>query len=81
MTTFVDGPAKGKNLSLKRAPRFLRVVCEGSTWDALDQPDDTPKETEKLFAYEIVGEPYRVHLHCSGGRGGFYQCGSYKSVK
>ena len=55
MTRFVDGPAKGKVLMLRRAPRFLRVTEEAGQFDALDQLDDQPKPTEKLYAYEITG--------------------------
>jgi hypothetical protein len=48
MITFLDGPAKGQHLLLKRAPRFLRVTMtipsagpselQVAKWDALDQP-------------------------------------------
>lgn len=82
MTTFQDGPAKGQTLMLKRAAMFLRVVqnAEGK-WDALDQPEDTPAMDEKLFAYEITGKPYMVHLNCGRGKGsGFYPGPSYRFV-
>ncbi len=59
MTTFEDGPAKGQTLMLHRATIFLRVVVDdkasGMLWDALDQPDDVPKATEKLYAYQCTG--------------------------
>ena len=81
MTSFEDGPAKGQHLALKRAPRFLRVVREGAVWDALDQLTDQPKPNETLYAYEIVGQPFSVHINRAGGRGGFYMGGSYKLVE
>lgn len=58
MTRFVDGPAKGQLLLLKRAPLFLRVVlAPDGKWDALDQLEDKPAPEEKLFAYEITAPP------------------------
>lgn len=80
MTTFEDGPAKGQTLMLQRAPRFLRVTQHGATFDALDLMGDVPKPEEKLFVYEIVGEPGRIHINRSGGRGGFFSTGHYRFV-
>lgn len=57
MTTFVDGPAKGQTLMLKRAPLLLRVTQEGDKWDALDQLEDQPRSTETLHAYELACRP------------------------
>jgi len=71
MTTFKDGPAKGQTLMLRRAQMFLRVVQDPKgTWDALDQPDDTPKPEERLYAYRIDGQPAMAHYCIRGGRGG-----------
>lgn len=58
MTRFEDGPAAGVNLSLRRAPMFLRVVQNNQTgeWDALDQLDDTPEKNETIFVYKVHGE-------------------------
>ena len=81
MTTFEDGPAKGQHLMLKCAARFLRVVEANGTWDALDQPTDTPRPEEKLYAYEIAGQPGMCHLNCGRGRGGWYPIASYRFVK
>ena len=61
MTTFVDGPAKGQRLRLKRAARFLRVTEANGEWDALDQLTDHPRTDEKLWAYEITGQPGMMH--------------------
>jgi len=82
MTTFTDGPAKGKTLMLKRAARFLRVVESFGKFDALDQPGDRPTPSEKLYAYEIVESPGMAHINCGRGRGsGFYPVASYALVK
>lgn len=81
MTTFQDGPAKGQRLMLHRAARFLRVTELNGKWDALDQPSDTPRPDEKLYAYEIVGKP--GHMHLNTGRkpgGGFYPIAEYRFV-
>jgi hypothetical protein len=57
--SFIDGPAHGKTLMLKRAPVFLRVTLahynqEEVQIDALDRLDDKPDTTESLFAYRLV---------------------------
>jgi hypothetical protein len=70
MTRFVDGPAEGQVLELRRAPVFLRVVRNGDTWDALDQLDDTPKASEAITVYELVGEPARAHINAARRAGG-----------
>lgn len=80
MTTFQDGPAKGQRLMLRRAAHYLRVVESGGKFDALDQPDDQPEAGERLFAYEIVGEPSMCHIRASGGRGGSYPIATYRLV-
>lgn len=66
---FLDGPAAGTNLDLKRAPRFLRVVidCDG-TVDALDQLNDAPKPTEAIHVYRRQGPPARYHVLCTPRR-------------
>lgn len=78
MTTFVDGPAKGQRLRLKRAARFLRVVEANGKWDALDQVTDSPRPEEKLYAYEITGQPGMMHVDAAGGRSGWYPIASYR---
>ncbi len=58
MTRFLDGPAAGVCLELQRAAMFLRVVQgNDNKWDALDQLEDTPSQTETIHAYIIKGEP------------------------
>jgi hypothetical protein len=80
MTHFLDGPAKGQHLMLKRAVRFLRVTESRGKWDALDQPADEPRPDERLYAYEIAGEVGMCHIRASGGRSGFYPIAEYRVV-
>lgn len=63
MIEFIDGPAAGQALNLRRAPLYLRVVqAPGGEFDALDQLDDTPKPRETVHVYRRVGDVSRVHL-------------------
>ena len=84
MTRFLDGPAvESKMLLLKRAPHFLRVVQgPNGDWDALDQLDDRPSADEKVFAYEMVGEPTFCHIRRDkrAGGSGLYRGGTYRIV-
>jgi hypothetical protein len=86
MTTFSDGPAKGKRLMLRRTPIFLRVVVgpDGAV-DALDQLDDEPRPDERLYAYRFVRDGGSVHINsrdASGRRnGGFYRIAEYAPVE
>jgi hypothetical protein len=85
MTRFLDGPAKGTTLFLRRAPVYLRAVqsADGSThagaWDALDQLDDEPRSDERIVVYRLDGEPTWCHINRRGG-GGIYRGGSYRVV-
>lgn len=85
MTRFLDGPAIGKTLMLKRAPFFLRVTVsesrEKKTFDALDQLEDQPRPNEDLFVYEMVGKPGSCHVRCGNGGSGFYMVADYKMVE
>jgi hypothetical protein len=81
MIGFVDGPAASETLALRRAPILLRVVrSRQGKWDALDQPDDSPKAGEQIFVYRLAEKPTRYHL-CIRGKGkkegGFYWSGKY----
>lgn len=84
MTRFQDGPAQPKPLMLKRAPKFLRVTVDADgTVDALDQLDDKPRKTERLFCYIRVGTAGVCHiLRREPGKGtagsGFYATAEYK---
>lgn len=83
MITFENGPAHGKTLLLRRAPRFLRVVLSNTdAIDALDQLDDRPAANEKIFAYEIVGKAQRVHLLMNPRRNsGWYVMARYRYIE
>lgn len=75
MTKFLNGPASGVVLGLRRAPKYLRVVRDRfaveSKWDALDQLTDRPEPNEEVFAYRLV--EYRGHAHiCRRPTGGGY---------
>jgi hypothetical protein len=82
VSQFLDGPAADQSLMLRRAPFFLRVVqSRNGTWDALDQIDDEPKATEKLFVYVRVGGFTEMHLCARGGgksAAGWYQLANYR---
>lgn len=71
MVEFIDGPAAGESLALRRIPILLRVVqSRNGKWDALDQLDDEPKPTETIFVYRRRNDLGVSHYHiCSRGRG------------
>ena len=66
---FVNGPACGTTLDLKRAPLLLRVVIGPKGVDALDQLDDEPQADEQIHVYRLVGNVGRG-IACSRGRRG-----------
>ena len=82
MSRFLDGPAAGINLMLRRAPVFLRVTLDrAAKWDGLDQLGDTPNDDEQIFVYRRQGEPTRMHLLIRGkgkAGGGWYEMGEYR---
>ena len=81
MIRFLNGPAMGKTLMLKRAPRFLRVVQgNDGEFDALDQVDDSPRDDERIVVYEIKGKPAMVHLNMGRKGGGWYPVAEYLIV-
>lgn len=68
MTHFLDGPAKGQALMLRRAVMLLRVTRKrfalethpephqkADQFDALDAPEDTPTQSEEVFVYVNTG--------------------------
>lgn len=62
MCRFLDGPAAGVALTLRRAPVVLRAVQNrAGKWDALDQPTDDPAPGEKVYVYLAVPGTF-----CSG---------------
>lgn len=84
MTRFVDGPATGVTLLLKRAPVYLRAVhTDADGWDALDQLDDQAKSGEEIVVYKLEGEPTFMHIRRDrrAGGGGFFRGGEYRVVK
>ena len=77
MLQLVDGPCEGTYLC-KRAPIFLRAVLdENGGKDVLDLIEDIPKSSEKVYVYKLEGDTALVHLNFGGGKGGFYQMGTY----
>lgn len=83
MLDLVDGPAKGA-YSVKRAPIFLRAVVDsvsGDT-DVLNEVEDLPHLTEKVFVYKQTGEaPMTAHLLMSPrSKSGFYTFIKYKHI-
>jgi hypothetical protein len=65
MIRFLDGPAEGVVLALEAAPEQMRVVrARNGTWDALDQPGDSPRYGEAVFTYRRVTAADNIgHVH------------------
>lgn len=81
MTRFLDGPAAGEVLFLKRAPMYLRAVQDaGGKWDALDLLDDAPAPDERIVVYRIEGEPSYCHINMRGKGGGVFHGGTYRLI-
>jgi hypothetical protein len=79
MITFIDGPAQGVQLNLRRAPIMLRVVQSARAWDALDQPDDDPRRGEQVHVYIQVGPTQTYHMKCAKrSASGWYTNASYR---
>lgn len=82
MIHLVDGPAKGQNLMLRRAPFLLRVTEHKGTFDALDLVEDEPFPGESVHAYVQVSKPSWCHLRIAKpGRSGFYMIADYKFIE
>lgn len=78
MVEFLDGPAAGRSLALRRAPHFLRVVIgPNDTLDALDQPEDYPRFQETIHAYVIESGSWSLVFVRPGGR---YEMGRYRHL-
>lgn len=77
MTKFLDGPAAGIVLALRRSPTFLRVVRaryareSEQEWDALDQPSDAPRMGEDVHVYRCVSRSGVVCVRARKGGGCF----------
>jgi hypothetical protein len=93
MLTFVDGPAAGKTIGLRRAPRFLRITRRrfllgmedpGEEFDGLDQPGDIARHDESLYAYETKKLEGRAHMRFSGkakSASGIYDIAEYRFIE
>lgn len=80
-TTFLDGPASGQRMMLRRAPVFLRVTQRHGKFDALDQLDDTPEPGEAIRVYILTAAPTAMHILIRGknkSAGGWYFSGVYR---
>jgi len=66
MVEFIDGPAVGKFLDLKRAPAFIRLTEDNGKFGALDQIGDEPKASENITVYILTSPVQRYHLKRSG---------------
>ena len=85
MIRFIDGPAAGQILALRRAPIMLRVVgCVRSSkqcWDALDQLGDTAQRDEQVYLYRLTARPTWYHIRAARGKSGFYWRGDYEFLQ
>ena len=81
MTTFQDGPAKGKTLMLRRAPAFLRVTQYKKDFDALDLASDFPRDEEILYAYQLAKYVGVAHINRGSRGGGWYPIAEYRMVQ
>lgn len=81
MITLIDGKVEGTYL-VKRAPIFLRAVIDERTGDkdVLNELDDEPRPTEKVYIYKLFDDTSPVHLNFGGGKGGFYVMGKYRHL-
>jgi hypothetical protein len=86
VVSFLDGPAAGVTLSLRRVPKLLRVVRSSKgEWDALDQLDDLPAADERITIYRRRDDlaVTKYHLLFRGkdkGRSGWYWNASYSVI-
>jgi len=79
---FLDGPAEGVKLALRRAPLYLRVTYQSGEWDALDQLSDVPKAKESVYIYKRLDCARGVHVRASkgSGLGGCWSYGQYRYI-
>lgn len=79
MTEFLDGPAAGVNLTLRRAPLFLRVTKDADgNFDALDQLEDTPRLDEEITVYYKTVDHGMIHLNMRDRKG--KHCGGWRAM-
>ncbi len=73
--TCEDGPAsEAPALSLRRVPRFMRLVTAGGQWDACDQLDDAPNRGETIHVYRLVHVGGTMHVTRAHPRSGRRLC-------
>lgn len=85
MIRFLDGPAAGRSLMLRRAPLYLRAVWDAvnQKWDALDQLTDLPAPGEMIVVYRRTGEPSAAFIDWTEKgrrRGGCFAVAEYALV-
>jgi hypothetical protein len=85
MVRFLDGPAGGQMLMLRRAPIYLRVTFDGvwRKWDACDQVDDIVSAGETVWVYKRLGAASVAFLDWverGRRRGGRFAFGTYQLV-
>jgi hypothetical protein len=71
MTKFINGPADGVTLMLRRASLLLRVVYSDTKdeFDALDWITDSPQWHEGVYVYRRIGEPMVMMIDYCDRRG------------
>lgn len=82
MISFLDGPAVGQNLTVRRAKFFLRVTVDGDKWDCLNEYWDTARPHENLFVYIAVEKATAVHLKMAKrSESGWYALCQYRFLE
>lgn len=88
MSRFVDGPAAGVTLGIRRAPKYLRVVIDKDTGttDALDQLDDTPAPNEAIHVYRKIpgtssGPAHLCYRGKDRDKSGWYESADYAHLE
>ena len=80
MTTFQDGPAKGRTLALALSPKLLRVTeCRGE-FDALDRWEDEARPDEMVYAYVLAVHLGTCHINRGRKGSGWYQIAEYRML-
>lgn len=89
MARFLNGPAKGVSMDLRRCPNYLRLVnvslgrsanAPRRGWDGLDQPDDEPHGFEDwLEVYRLKDGTFGQTFACVRGKGGAASSGAWES--
>lgn len=85
MIRLADGPAGDVELSLRRAPRFLRIVIDPKgRIDALDMLDDVARPDETIHVYQGELDTLRALpddiFVCVSGPDGLRQAGGAEGV-